>query len=177
MRFVAVGLEELGMEAFVKGEFFKGELYIDLKKECYKKMGFRRLNVFTIFPSLFGKKTRDTLSESKEKGIDGNFAGDGWQNGGALVVDKGGKALLTFKQESPGEHVDPNDVLKALKIEGTVKIEAPQEAAAECTEEACALPPKKSTEPECTDGVCTMPQKKNKVIECSDDTCSSLPKS
>ena len=29
------------------------------------------------------------LLKSKDKGIDGNFAGDGWQNGGALVVDKG----------------------------------------------------------------------------------------
>ncbi|GFS18015.1 prostamide/prostaglandin F synthase [Elysia marginata] len=172
VRFVAVGLEELGVEDFVKGEFFKGELYIDLKKECYKKMGFRRLNFFTIFPSLFGKKTRETLSQSKEKGIDGNFAGDGWQNGGAFVVDKGGKALLTFKQESPGEHVDPNAVLKALGIEGAVETHPPEGAAAECNEEACALPTKKPTEPVCTDDACALPSKKSAEPVCTDDACA-----
>ncbi|GFO21958.1 hypothetical protein PoB_004846300 [Plakobranchus ocellatus] len=174
VRFVAIGLEELGVEDFVKGEFFKGELYIDLKKECYKKMGFRRLNVFTLFPSLFGKKTRDVLSESKEKGIDGNFAGDGWQNGGALVVNKGGRALLQFRQESPGDHVDPNDVLKALGIEGTIDVnQSAAEPVAECSDDACALPPKKPVV-ECNDEACAMPPKKP-AVECTDDACA-LPK-
>ncbi|RUS85460.1 hypothetical protein EGW08_006793 [Elysia chlorotica] len=138
-------------------------------------MGFRRLNVFTIVSSLLGKKTRETLSESKEQGIGGNFAGDGWQNGGALVVDKGGKALLKFKQESPGEHVDPNDVLKALGMEGSVDVTPAEGTAAECGDDACALPTKKPAQPECTDGVCAMPKKKP-VPECTDDACALPPK-
>ncbi|KAI8747907.1 prostamide/prostaglandin F synthase, partial [Biomphalaria glabrata] len=54
-----------------------------------------------------------------------------------------GKALLTFRQETPGEHVDPNEVLKALGIEGKVEVE--DHGAAECGAEACAMPsrPKK----------------------------------
>jgi len=140
VKLVGIGLEELGVEDFVQGEFFKGDLYIDLKKECYKKLGFRRLNVFTMVSSLFGKKTRETFSKSKEEKIDGNLQGDGWQNGGAFVVAQDGKALLAFRQESPGEHVDPNEVLKSLGIEGTVEVEAPAEAA--CDNGACALPKK-----------------------------------
>jgi len=143
VKLVGVGLEELGLDEFVKGGFFKGELYLDQGKDCYKKLGFKRLNVFNMLPSLFGKKTRETLSKSKEEKIDGNFAGDGWQNGGTFVIDEAGKALLTFKQESPGEHVDPNEVLKALGIEGKVE---PQEAeGATCDSDACAwTPPNKS---------------------------------
>ena len=37
--------------------------------------------------------------------------------GGALVIDKGGKLLLEYKQEDAADHVNPEDVLKALKID------------------------------------------------------------
>lgn len=140
MGLVGVGLEELGVEEFVKEGFFKGELYIDSGKNCYKTLGFRRLNMFNMIPSLFNKKTRETMSKTKEDQIEGNFAGDGWQNGGSLVIDTDGKALLTFKQETPGEHVDPNDVLKSLGIEGTVEAEP---VLSQCDSGACARPSKK----------------------------------
>lgn len=136
---VGVGLEELGVEEFVKGGYFKGDLYIDSGKDCYKKLGLRRLNVFSLIPSLFSKKTRETASQTKKDNIEGNFAGDGWQNGGSFVIDSAGKALLTFKQETPGEHVDPNDVLKSLNIDAKVTVK-PVEA--DCDSGACALPPK-----------------------------------
>ncbi|KAK0065377.1 prostamide/prostaglandin F synthase, partial [Biomphalaria pfeifferi] len=113
-------------------------LYIDLKKEAFKKLGFRRMNAFTLWPALFGKKTRETIAETKEKKVAGDLAGDWWQNGGTLVINKDGKALLTFRQETPGEHVDPNEVLKALGIEGKVEVE--DHGAAECGAEACAMP-------------------------------------
>jgi len=134
---VGVGLEELGVEEFVKESFFKGELYIDSGKNCYKNLGFRRLNVFSMIPSLFSKKTRETMSKTKEDKIEGNFSGDGWQNGGSLVIDTGGKALLTFKQETPGEHVDPNEVLRVLGIEGIVPVEP---ITSDCDSGACARP-------------------------------------
>lgn len=48
--------------------------------------------------------------------VEGDLKGDGFQNGGALVIDKKGKILLEFKQDDPAEHVEANDVLKALNI-------------------------------------------------------------
>ena len=42
--------------------------------------------------------------------------GDGYQNGGTFVMDKGGKVLLKYIQENPADHVEPSDVLKALNI-------------------------------------------------------------
>lgn len=54
-----------------------------------------------------------------------------------------GKALLTYKQENPSEHVDLNEVLKALGIEDTITTTtAAPEPKMECTEDACALPAK-----------------------------------
>ena len=37
---IGVGLESIGVEEFVEGKFFDGELFIDSKKESYKKLGF-----------------------------------------------------------------------------------------------------------------------------------------
>lgn len=114
---VGIGLEEVGVEEFVKGEFFNGELYIDQKKQSYSALGFKRFNIFNVFAAIFSKKARDAMSTAKEKKIDGNLTGDGMQNGGTLVVAKGGKLLLGFKQENPADHVESSDVLKALGLE------------------------------------------------------------
>lgn len=42
--------------------------------------------------------------------IYGNSEGDGYQNGGILVVSKGGQLLLNHTEEEPGDHV-PNVVI------------------------------------------------------------------
>ena len=48
--------------------------------------------------------------------LGGDMKGDGYQNGGTFVMDKGGKVLLKYIQENPADHVEPSDVLKALNI-------------------------------------------------------------
>lgn len=121
-------MEETGLEDFQKGAYFNGDLYIDTKKQCYKDLGFRRLNIFSVFPAVFSKASRSAMSKAKEEKIDGDFKGDGFQNGGTLVVGTGGKVLLSFKQEEPSDHVNPNEVLKALGIEGTVDFPEAQQS-------------------------------------------------
>jgi prostamide/prostaglandin F2alpha synthase len=49
--------------------------------------------------------------------VGGDLRGDGFQNGGALVVGTGGRVLLEFKQEDPTEVVSTDSVLKALGIQ------------------------------------------------------------
>lgn len=100
----------------MKGEFFSGELYIDTKKQAYKALGFRRLNIFNVLPSILSKKAREFNDRVKKENIPGDMKGDGFQNGGTLVVAQGGKLLLAFKQESPADHVDNEEVLKALGL-------------------------------------------------------------
>lgn len=48
--------------------------------------------------------------------IDGNQRGDGLQNGGMLIIRKGGELLLFHKEEVPGDHVDNDIILNTLGI-------------------------------------------------------------
>ena len=65
---------------------------------------------------LFSSKWREAASRAKTIGVGGDMKGDGFQNGGALVIDKNGKLLLEYKQEDAADHVSAEDVLKALNI-------------------------------------------------------------
>lgn len=152
MRLIGIGLEDVGLEEFQQGQFFSGELFIDTKKETYKLMGFRRLNFFSIFPAIFSKNSRAAYNKAKEDKLGGDLKGDGMQNGGALVIEKGGKTLLSFKQESPSDHVENAEVLKALGIEGPPPQSPPEGAAAAAA--ATATPA-----PTCEGDVCQMPKK------------------
>ena len=112
----AIGLEELGLDEFVKGEYFKGDLYVDAEKNNYKALDFKRYNVLTIVPALAAKETRNSLSRANLRKITGNYKGDGMQNGGLIIVGAGGELLLSFKQNSPGDHVDNEILLNVLGI-------------------------------------------------------------
>ncbi|KAH3822814.1 hypothetical protein DPMN_124605 [Dreissena polymorpha] len=78
------------------------------------------MNIFNVFPSIFGKKAREVNDQAKKDNIGGNLAGDGMQNGGTLVIDKGGKVLLCFKQENAADHVENSEILKALGLNAGV---------------------------------------------------------
>lgn len=142
VRMIGVGLEELGVEQFVEGKFWAGELYIDTKKQCYKDLGFKRLGFFGAIGSILGKKGREMLSEAKKNNIAGDMKGDGFQNGGTIIVSAGGKeVLLTYAQDSPADHVPLEDVLKALGIQGPPGSDSGGEkpAEAKCDENSCQL--------------------------------------
>lgn len=48
--------------------------------------------------------------------IHGDLKGDAFQNGGALLVDKGGKQLFELIQEDSAEHISPEQIYKAFNI-------------------------------------------------------------
>lgn len=60
---VAVGLEDFGLDDFVKGEFFNGDLYVDIDKKSYKDIGYKRFSTVGVILSLFSKKSRDRISQ------------------------------------------------------------------------------------------------------------------
>jgi len=118
IRLIGIGLEELGVEDFVKGEYFDGELYLDVSKEAYKAMGYRRFNFCSVLASLFHRTARDAMSKGKLDKTKHDMKGDGLQNGGLLIVKKGGsEVLLSFKQVNPADHVENTEILKALNIQ------------------------------------------------------------
>ncbi|XP_045154997.1 prostamide/prostaglandin F synthase isoform X1 [Echinops telfairi] len=154
VRLVGVGPETLGLQEFLDGGYFSGELYLDESKQFYKELGFKRYNNLSILPAAVGKPVRDVAAKAKAANIHGNLSGDLLQSGGLLVVSKGWpscagfshlahpaslllpggeKVLLHFVQKSPGDYVPQERVLGALGIsaEGLAS-EPPQ-----CDEEAC----------------------------------------
>ena len=42
--------------------------------------------------------------------------GDGYQNGGLLVIDQTGKLLFEYKQQKVADHPKFSDILKSLNI-------------------------------------------------------------
>jgi len=59
-----------------------------------------------------------------------DFKGDGYQNGGTMIITKGGeKVLLDWRQENAADHVDAQDVLKILGIPSDDSLKANKAAA------------------------------------------------
>ncbi|TSU50000.1 Prostamide/prostaglandin F synthase [Bagarius yarrelli] len=112
---IGIGPEDTGLREFIDGGFFKGEIYIDEKKQCYRDLAFKRYNVINVLPAALGKK-------ASSEGIQGNFSGDLLQSGGMLIVAKGGeKVLLHFIQETPGDLLPLEDITKAVGISASVQ--------------------------------------------------------
>ncbi|CAB3364056.1 Hypothetical predicted protein [Cloeon dipterum] len=113
VRLVGVGPENIGVEDFVAGEFFDGELFIDTDKKSYSGLGFKRFNWISVIAALFTRESRDAISRGKAANVGGDMKGDGLQNGGALIVGPGGKLLYSFKQDGPAEQVPNSKILEA----------------------------------------------------------------
>ncbi|XP_051529199.1 prostamide/prostaglandin F synthase [Myxocyprinus asiaticus] len=131
---IGIGPEEMGVKEFKDGGFFKGDIYIDEMKQCYKDLGFKRYNAMNVVPAAMGKKVREIASKASAEGIHGNFSGDLLQSGGMLIVAKGGeKVLLHFVQKTPADNASLDDIAKALGISANVQAgEKPQ-----CNDEVC----------------------------------------
>ena len=91
---IGVGLEPLGLEEFVEGKFFTGELFVDKDKKAFSKLGFKRLTFLQLFPAIFSRKTREANAKAKSLSLGGDMKGDGYQNGGCIVVGAGGNPLM-----------------------------------------------------------------------------------
>ncbi|XP_043918916.1 prostamide/prostaglandin F synthase [Protopterus annectens] len=131
---VGIGPEELGLQEFIDGNFFKGELYIDEKKQCYKDLNFKRYNALNLLPAALGKKVREVVTKASADGIQGNFSGDLMQSGGMLIVSQGGtQVLLHFIQDFPGDKVPLETIAQTLGIKAEVETsQKPQ-----CNDEVC----------------------------------------
>uniref|UniRef100_A0A2K6NV27 Peroxiredoxin like 2B n=1 Tax=Rhinopithecus roxellana TaxID=61622 RepID=A0A2K6NV27_RHIRO len=63
VRLVGVGPEALGLQEFLDGGYFAGELYLDESKQFYKELGFKRYNSLSILPAALGKPVRDVAAK------------------------------------------------------------------------------------------------------------------
>lgn len=97
------------------------DVYVDEGKKSYRDLGYKRFTWLSIWTALVSRISRAAISEARKERISGNLAGDGLQNGGLLVIDKGGsKVLLNHHEESPGDHAANDAILHSLGISEVV---------------------------------------------------------
>jgi len=116
VRFIGVGFDKAFVKPFAEGKFFAGELYLDAEKELYNALNFERFSYWDLIKKLFSAKWQSINSKGKAMGITSDLKGDGFQNGGALIVDKNGKVLYEYRQEDAADHISKEEILKALNI-------------------------------------------------------------
>ena len=96
--------------------FTQIDLYIDTDKKSYNALGFKRFGFFGLFPAVLSAAARAAQSKAKLLGMSGNMAGDGYQNGGALVVGVNGETLFHYVQEGAPDHASNLDLLKVYQF-------------------------------------------------------------
>jgi prostamide/prostaglandin F2alpha synthase len=50
-------------------------------------------------------------------GVSGDLEGDGFQNGGTIIVDKGGNLLYEYKQLDASEQISAEKILEYIGLE------------------------------------------------------------
>jgi len=116
---IGIGVEKLGLDDFIKGGFFTGELYIDESKKSYEAMGFKQMSYRELMgPAFLSSAAREAITQSFTEGLGGNMWGDGWQKGGCLAVGvRGTPIYYYYLQEEAPKHPSNDDIMKALKIQ------------------------------------------------------------
>ncbi|CAI5493174.1 unnamed protein product [Closterium sp. Naga37s-1] len=119
VRVVAIGLEHLGLDEFVDGGYWKGELYIDDGKRAYSALQLKSISLWQVaYQLLFDKTVKKSLGDTAN--VKGDLAGDGLQLGATFVFDRGGKLLHEFRQVTVADHPSPEELLKPFGIDSSV---------------------------------------------------------
>ena len=63
---IGVKNESAGAEEFIERKFFAGDLFIDNKREVYKKLGFKRMGMMSLPKAVFSKKSRIAVAQVKK---------------------------------------------------------------------------------------------------------------
>eukprot|EP01147_Barroeca_monosierra_P010663 gene10663-7804_t len=113
-RLVAVGFEAVGLQAFVNGKFFSGDIYVDLSRACYRGLKLENLGFLRGMAMLLtDTRVASTLKEAKDVAY-GDFKGDGMQLGATFVVGPGCNVFLEHRQKHFGDNPNLDEVKKAV---------------------------------------------------------------
>jgi hypothetical protein len=83
----------------------------DPSRKAYDLAGMKRSVVLT----LLNPRSVVRWGRARMKGFrQGRTAGDAWQQGGALVVQPGGKVTFRYISLGPGDHPAPKELVSAL---------------------------------------------------------------
>lgn len=116
VRFIGVGFDTRFVQPFVEGQFFKGELYVDSEREAYNALQYRTFSWWDLARYVVSAKWISAAGRVRASGVGGDMKGDGFQNGGAIIVDKGGKLLYEYRQDDASEQISAEEIFAALNL-------------------------------------------------------------
>ena len=104
-------------------------MFVDEGKKSYAALDFKTMGYLQVIPAIISGAARAAQAAAKRLGVGGNMDGDKYQNGGCLVVEKGGgdTPLLHYIQQGAPDHVENSDVLKSLGIDAKAPAATPVE--------------------------------------------------
>eukprot|EP01133_Synstelium_polycarpum_P014566 gene14566-17219_t len=113
---IGIGFETLGLQDFIAGKYFAGEIYIDRSRSVYRALSLKRMGFWDSAVGLTDPKLSVYRKRAKETGLPSNFRGDGLQLGATLVLGpKPQGALYDLRQTKFTDVFDLNKILKACK--------------------------------------------------------------
>ena len=94
-------------------------MLIDNGRKAYKALQFKKMTFSEFFCQWWNrKKWSATIEKAHTMGLGQKLTGGNpYQNGGLVIVEKGGGTILNYKQKNIAEFIDNEDILKALGIE------------------------------------------------------------
>eukprot|EP00212_Chloropicon_laureae_P008528 CAMPEP_0197493620 /NCGR_PEP_ID=MMETSP1311-20131121/23477_1 /TAXON_ID=464262 /ORGANISM="Genus nov. species nov., Strain RCC856" /LENGTH=196 /DNA_ID=CAMNT_0043038899 /DNA_START=102 /DNA_END=692 /DNA_ORIENTATION=+ len=112
VQMVGLGLEMAGIEAFVEGKFWGGDLLVENEKqEVHALLNLKRASILKMFDI---GMLKEGMKLQKEFG--GNSTeGDGFVLGGVFIMDKAGKCVFEFKQKNFRKDAEVQDILSVLE--------------------------------------------------------------
>lgn len=86
-------------------------LLVDEARASYTALGFRRDVASSLNPKMLLHAKRAMAAGFSQKAVHG----DARQQGGVLVVDRGGGVVYAYVSDTAGDHPDPAEVVAALR--------------------------------------------------------------
>jgi hypothetical protein len=106
--FVSTGLPAMA-EDFVQQYQLPFPVFVDPKRETFRHLGFRRGALSTLLSLQIVSNARRAMKAGFRQG---KTQGDAWQQGGVVIVRRGGVAVYGFASETAGHHPPLSMVLR-----------------------------------------------------------------
>ena len=79
------------------------EVFVDNGRKAYKTLQYNEMSFSEIFCQWWNRsKWRGTIEKAHKMGLQQNFKGNPQQNGGLVIVEKGGEIVFYYKQGRAG---------------------------------------------------------------------------
>ena len=132
VKLIGIGFEHNGAKEFIKHQYFDGQIFIDETKDSYEALNLKKIGYIQFISSFFSPDAQEVQEYAGSLRLRGNIFGGVndrkfQQNGGCLVVHKGGgeEPLLHHICRAASDRVQRKDILNALNIVEEVPVPTP----------------------------------------------------